>query len=145
VALKCVREAALRMSRQEIVRQEVIGSWKKLMDYCRAKLAQSRVEEFHCLFLDSKNALIADEGQQTGTVNHVPVYPREIVKRALELGASAIIMVHNHPSGDSTPSQDDIAMTREVAGAAEKLGIALHDHVVIGRHNQASFRSLGLL
>ncbi len=98
VALKCVQEAALRMSRQEVMNSEVIGSWTKLIDYCRAKMAQSRVEEFHCLFLDSKNMLIADEAQATGTVNHVAVYPREIVKRALELGASAIIMVHNHPT-----------------------------------------------
>jgi DNA repair protein RadC len=108
-------------------------------------MAAEKTEQFRLLFLDNKNALIADELQQRGTVNHTPVYPREVVKRALELGASAIIMVHNHPSGDPAPSEDDIVMTKEVIAAAEKLGIALHDHVIIGRKGHASFRSLGLL
>ncbi|HET6222423.1 MAG TPA: DNA repair protein RadC [Dongiaceae bacterium] len=143
--LKSVQAAAERIAREEVTGQPVIGSWKKLIDYCRTAMAAERIEQFRLLFLDNKNALIADEVQQRGTVNHTPVYPREVVKRALELGASAIILVHNHPSGDPTPSEDDIAMTKEVAAAAEKLGIAVHDHIVIGRKGHASFRTLGLL
>ncbi|MGH6933590.1 MAG: RadC family protein [Dongiaceae bacterium] len=145
VMIKTVQAAALRMAREDVTARPVIGSWKKLIDYCRAIMAAEKTEQFRLLFLDNKNALIADELQQRGTVNHTPVYPREVIKRALELGASAIIMVHNHPSGDPTPSEDDIAMTKEVVAAAEKLGITLHDHVVIARKGHASFRSLGLL
>ncbi len=145
VALKTVQAAALLMARQELFDRPVIGSWQKLLDYCHAAMAHEKVEQFRLLFLDGRNALIADELQQRGTINHTPVYPREVVKRALELGAAAIIMLHNHPSGDPTPSQDDIAMTREVAAAADKLGIALHDHVIIARKGHASLRSLGLL
>jgi len=145
VALKTVQAAALLMARQELIDRPVIGSWQKLLDYCHAAMAHEKVEQFRLLFLDGRNALIADELQQRGTINHTPVYPREVVKRALELGAAAIIMLHNHPSGDPTPSQDDIAMTREVAAAADKLGIALHDHVIIGRNGHASLRGLGLL
>jgi DNA repair protein RadC len=145
VALKTVEAAALLMTRQQLIDRPVIGSWKKLLDYCHAAMAHQKVEQFRLLFLDNKNALIADEVQQRGTVNHTPVYPREVVKRALELGATAIIMCHNHPSGDPTPSEDDIAMTREIAEAAGRLGIALHDHVIIGRNGHRSFRSMGLL
>lgn len=145
VMIKTVQAAALRMSQQEVVERDVIGSWKKLLDYCRMAMAEEKTEQFRLLFLDNKNALIADEVQQRGTVNHTPVYPREVVKRALELGATAIIMVHNHPSGDPTPSADDIAMTREVAEAAGKLGIALHDHIVIGRKGHVSLKSRGLI
>jgi DNA repair protein RadC len=123
----------------------VIASWQKVLDYCRASMAFGKTEQFRLLFLDRKNMLIADEVQNRGTVDHTPVYPREVVKRALDLGASAIIMVHNHPSGDPTPSGADIEMTREVKEAAEKLGIALHDHIVIGHDDHASFKSLGLL
>jgi len=144
-ALKTARAAALLMTRQELIDRPVIGNWQKLLDYCRATLAEEKTEQFHLLFLDHKNALIADERQQSGTIDHAPVYPREVVKRALELGASAIIMLHNHPSGDPTPSKDDVAMTKAVAAAAEKLGILLHDHVVVGRKGHASLRSLGLL
>jgi len=143
--LKVVQASALLMAREEVIERPVIGSWKKLLDYCHARMAHERIEQFRLLFLDNKNALIADEQQGKGTVNHTPVYPREVVKRALELGASAIIMLHNHPSGDPTPSQDDIAMTREVKEIADKLGIALHDHVIIGKRGHASFRNLGLL
>jgi len=145
VIIKTVQAAALRMTQQEMTQREVIGSWKKLLDYCRMAMAEEKNEQFRLLFLDSKNGLIADEVQQRGTVNHTPVYPREVVKRALELGATAIIMVHNHPSGDPTPSADDIAMTREVAEAAEKLGISLHDHIVIGRKGHVSLKSQGLI
>jgi DNA repair protein RadC len=145
VIIKVVQTCALRMAQQDIIQRDVIGSWKKLLDYCRMRMAEEKTEQFRLLFLDNKNALIADEQQQRGTVNHTPVYPREVVKRALELGASAIILVHNHPSGDPTPSEDDIAMTKEVAAAAEKLGIAVHDHIVIGRKGHASLRSMGYL
>jgi DNA repair protein RadC len=143
--LKTVRAAALLMTKQELIDKPVIGNWQKLLDYCRITLAEEKIEQFHLLFLDHKNALIAHERQQTGTIDHAPVYPREVVKRALELEASAIIMVHNHPSGDPTPSKDDVAMTKAVAQAAEKLGILLHDHVVVGRKGHKSMRSLGLL
>ena len=145
VIIKVVQSCALRMAQQDVIQRDVIASWKKLLDYCRMRMAEEKTEQFRLLFLDNKNALIADEQQQRGTVNHTPVYPREVVKRALELGASAIILVHNHPSGDPTPSEDDIAMTKEVAAAAEKLGIAVHDHIVIGRKGHASLRSLGYL
>ena len=143
--LKTVQAAALRMTKQELLDRPVIGNWQKLLDYCRISLAEEKIEQFHLLFLDHKNALIAHERQQTGTIDHAPVYPREVVKRALELKASAIIMLHNHPSGDPTPSKDDVAMTKAVAAAAEKLGILLHDHVVVGRKGHAILRSLGLL
>jgi DNA repair protein RadC len=145
VIIKVVQACALHMARQEVLKRDVIGSWKKLLDYLRMAMAEQKTEQFRLLFLDNKNALIADEEQQRGTVNHTPVYPREVVRRALELGASAIILVHNHPSGDPTPSQDDIAMTKEVAAAADKLGIAVHDHIIIGRKGHASLRSLGHL
>ncbi|HVA13801.1 MAG TPA: DNA repair protein RadC [Stellaceae bacterium] len=144
-ALLAVREAAARMLRAEIADQPVISSWQALIDYCTAKIGFAAAEEFHLLFLDRKNALIADERQQQGTVDHTPVYPREVVKRALELNASAIIMIHNHPSGDVTPSRADIEMTRQVREAAKAVGIALHDHLVIGRGKHASLKSLGLM
>jgi len=145
VIVKVVQACALRMAQQEVIKREVIGSWKKLLDYLRMAMAEEKIEHFRVLFLDNKNALIADEPQQRGTVNHTPVYPREVVRRALDLGASAIILVHNHPSGDPTPSQDDIEMTKEVAAAADKLGISVHDHIIIGRKGHASLRSLGYL
>jgi len=143
--LKAIQAAAEQIARQEIIDKPVIGSWKELIEYLRMALAEEKIEQFRVLFLDNKNALIADEQQQRGTVNHTPVYPREVVKRALLLQASSIILVHNHPSGDPTPSQDDIAMTKEVAAAADKLGISVHDHIVIGRKGHASLRSLGYL
>ncbi len=144
-ALIAVRAAAREMLRAEVKDRSVISSWQQLLDYCTARLGHADTEEFHLLFLDNKNALIADEKQQDGTVNHTPVYPREVAKRALELSASAVIMVHNHPSGDVTPSKADIEMTRVVREAVKEVGIALHDHLVIGRGRHASFKSLGLL
>jgi DNA repair protein RadC len=123
----------------------VIASWQALLDYLRAAMAYETIEQVRILFLDRKNRLIADEVQGRGTVDHTPVYPREVVKRALELGASALILVHNHPSGDPTPSQADIEMTRAVQEAAGSLGVAVHDHLVVGAVETASFRSLGLL
>jgi DNA repair protein RadC len=145
VALKIVQAAALRMAKRELLDRPIFSSWDKVLDYCHASMAREKIEQFRLLFLDSRNALIADEVQQTGTVNHTPVYPREVVRRALELRASAVIMVHNHPSGDPTPSKDDIAMTREVKEAADKLGIVLHDHIIVGRRGHASFKALGLI
>ena len=144
-ALKVTREAGLRLLRGDVLQRPVISSWQALLDYCRAALADEPTEQFRILFLDRKNHVIKDERQQQGTVDHTPVYPREVVKRALELQASALILVHNHPSGDPTPSAADIEMTRQVREAARAVGIALHDHVVIGRKTHASFRSLGLL
>ncbi|MBV9553448.1 MAG: DNA repair protein RadC [Alphaproteobacteria bacterium] len=144
-ALKSVREAALRLIKAELRERPVIGSWDRLIDYCRAHIAYGKVEEFHLLFLDRKNALIAHEPQQRGTVDHTPVYTREVVKRALELGASALILVHNHPSGDPTPSRADIAITKDIVAAAKPLGVTVHDHIVIGRGGHTSLRDMGLL
>ena len=143
--LKIVEAAAQRLARGQVIGRPALSSWAALLDYCMAAMARSPKEEFRVLFLDRKNVLVADEVQTRGTIDHTPVYPREIVKRALEHGASAIILVHNHPSGDPTPSKADIAMTRDVAAAAKALGIAVHDHLVIGRGGHASFKALGLL
>ena len=145
VLLKAVAAAGIRAAREQVLDQPVMASWDKVIGYCRAAMAHGGIEEFRLLFLDSKNKLIADEMQQRGTVNHTPVYPREVVKRALELGATAIIMVHNHPSGDPTPSRADIEMTKAVADVAGKLGIAVHDHIVIAKSGHASLRSMGLI
>jgi DNA repair protein RadC len=144
-ALKIVQSAAVRLARQQIVGKEVLSNWQQLLDYCQARIGREGIEEFHVLYLNRKNVLIRDERQQRGTVDHTPVYPREVVKRALELGATALIMVHNHPSGDTTPSRGDIEMTREIKEVGEKLGIQLHDHVIVGRTGANSFRALGLL
>ncbi|MGB8364244.1 MAG: DNA repair protein RadC [Rhizomicrobium sp.] len=143
--LKLVEAAALRLSKTRLLNRPALSSWSALLDYCAAAMARSPHEEFRVLFLDRKNNLIADEVQSTGTIDHAPVYPREIVKRALELHASSLILVHNHPSGDPTPSRADIDMTREIVAAAGALRIAIHDHVVIGRGGAASFKALGLM
>jgi DNA repair protein RadC len=142
-AIKSVREAALRLMRIELQEQPVVNTWDKLIDYCNAQVAHNKVEEFHILFLDRKNVLIKHERQQRGTIDHTPVYPREVVKRALDLGASALILVHNHPSGDPTPSKADIAVTQDIKKAAAPLGVVLHDHVIIGRNGHVSLRDLG--
>ncbi len=144
-ALKTIQAAAVRLIRGEVMDRPVLGNWQALIDYCRASMGHEKTERFRILFLNRKNVLIADEVQQKGTVDHTPVYPREVVKRALELGASALIMVHNHPSGDPTPSKADIEMTREVQAAGEKLGITLHDHVVVSKSGHNSFKAMGLL
>ncbi|MEM9234583.1 MAG: DNA repair protein RadC [Pseudomonadota bacterium] len=140
-----VRAAALQLSQANVLNRPVLSSWKALLDYCQASTAYEAVEQFRILFLNHKNTLIADEKQQTGTVNHTPVYPREVVKRALALNASAIILVHNHPSGDPTPSRADIQMTEKIVEAAKAVDISVHDHLVIGRGDHVSFRTLGLL
>jgi DNA repair protein RadC len=144
-ALKIVDAAAIRMIRRSALDKPILSSWQKVLDYCHAAMARRPNEHFRVLFLDRKNKLIKDEVQQTGTVNHAPVYPREVMKRALELGASAIIMVHNHPSGDPSPSAADVAMTHEVRDVGQKLGVTLHDHLIIGREGHASLKALGLI
>lgn len=143
--IKAAQAAALHMLRAEVRAQPVLNNWDRLTDYLHAALAREPIEQFRVLFLDTKNRLIADEAQAKGTVNHTPVYPREVVKRALELGATALILVHNHPSGDPTPSRADIAMTAEVKAATEALGMLLHDHLIIGNGRHMSFRREGLL
>jgi DNA repair protein RadC len=144
-AIKAARETAFRVMRAELQDRPVVNSWDTLLAYCQAQVAHSTIEEFHILFLDRKNALIKHERQQRGTVDLTPVYPREVVKRALELDASALILVHNHPSGDPTPSTADIAVTKEIKTAADALGVALHDHLIIGRDRHVSFRDLKLI
>ena len=143
--LKVIEAAALRLSKTKLLGKPALSSWAALLDYVTAAMARNAHEEFRILFLDRKNALIADEVQGQGTIDHTPVYPREIVKRALELSAVAIILVHNHPSGDPTPSKADIEMTREIVNAARALRIAIHDHIVVARGGVLSFKSLGLL
>jgi DNA repair protein RadC len=142
---KVVQEAAKRMARGKVLNRPVLGSWDALIDYCSIAMAHNPIEQVRVLYLDKKNVLIADEMQQKGTIDHTPVYPREVVKRALELGATAMILVHNHPSGNPQPSKADIEMTRQIVTAAKNLGIIVHDHVVIGKGQHASFKSLGLL
>ena len=143
--LKVIKAFAERTAGEAVRKRPVLSSWSALLDYCRAAMAFEEREQFRILFLDKKNTLIADEVQQTGTVDHTPVYPREVMRRALELSATAVILVHNHPSGDPTPSRADIQMTETIVAVGKPLGIAVHDHLVIGREGHASFRGLGLL
>ncbi|MFN6956353.1 MAG: RadC family protein [Acetobacteraceae bacterium] len=144
-AIKIVQAAALRLLREEAQERPVLNNWQRLADYLTATLARERIEQFRVLFLDSKNRLIADERQARGTVNHTPVYPREVAKRCLDLGATAVILVHNHPSGDPTPSRADIEMTAEVKAACATLGVVVHDHLIVGNGRHLSFRREGLL
>ena len=143
--LKLVEASAKRMTRTVLHQRPSLGSWSELIDYCRTHMAFLDHEEFRLLFLDKKNNLIADEQQSRGTIDHTPVYPREIVKRALELGATALILVHNHPSGDPSPSNADVRMTQEIMTIAKPLGILVHDHVIIGRNGHASLKGLRLI
>jgi DNA repair protein RadC len=143
--LKAVAASVQRVLHAEMTKRPLLGNWQAVLDYCRALLAHAGIEEFHVLFLDRKNALLADERQGVGTVDHTPVYIREVLKRALELGASAVILVHNHPSGDPTPSRADIEVTRDLIQAARTLGIAVHDHVIIGRSGHSSLKSMGVI
>ncbi len=145
IFLKAVHALTQRMLVADVHKKPVLGSWQKLLDYCHVAMAHEKREHFRILFLNRKNELIADEVQQIGTVDHAPVYPREIVRRALELGATALILVHNHPSGDPTPSDSDITMTEEIIRAARALDILVHDHLIISRSGHASMKSLGLL
>ena len=143
--LKLIRAAALRLAKGDVLNRPVLGSWNAIVDYCRAAMAFEDREQFRILFLNKKNQLIADEVQQQGTVDHTPVYTREVIKRALEVGSTAIILAHNHPSGDPTPSWADIEMTKKIVSAGEKLGILVHDHIIIGRKGTVSFRNLQLI
>ena len=143
--LKIVRAAAGRLARGQVQKRPLLSSWGSVLDYCRTAQAFAEKEQFRILFLDKRNQLIADELQQTGTVDHTPVYPREVVKRALELSATAIILVHNHPSGDPTPSRADIQMTQAIVEVAKPLGISVHDHIIVGKEGHASFKGLRLI
>lgn len=143
--LKLIRSAALRLMREEVMERPVLDSWSSVLSYCRAAMGFEAKEQFRVLFLDKRNRIIADELQQEGTVDHTPVYVREVVKRALELSSTAIILVHNHPSGDPTPSRADIEMTRQIVEAARNLGITVHDHIIVGKDGHASFRGLSLI
>ena len=143
--IKLVHAAAMRLMRGQVINRPLLGSWSAILEYVRAAMAFSDNEQFRVLFLDKKNQLIADEVQQEGTVDHTPVYPREVMKRALELGASAIVLVHNHPSGDPAPSMPDIEMTRKIVDAGQRLNVTIHDHVIVGRKGHFSFRSNGLI
>lgn len=143
--LKIVEASAHRMARSRIMQQHVLASWDALLDYCHTSMAHRETEQFRVLYLDRKNMVIADEEQAKGTVDHVPVYPREVAKRALELNASALILVHNHPSGDPTPSNSDITMTEQINQACTALGLILHDHLIIGKSRELSFRSEGYI
>jgi DNA repair protein RadC len=143
--LKLIQAGAHRLGRQRVMTQPILSSWTALTEYLHSAMAREANEQFRLLFLDRKNRLIGDEIQARGTVDHTPVYVREVVKRALDLGATALILVHNHPSGDPTPSRADIEMTRDIARAAAPLGVTIHDHIIIGRGEPASLRALGLL
>jgi DNA repair protein RadC len=143
--LKIIHAAANRLTRGQLRKRPVLSSWSSVIDYCRTAMAFAEKEQFRVLFLDKRNQLIIDEVQQTGTVDHTPVYPREVVKRALELSATALILVHNHPSGDPTPSGADIEMTRTIVEVAKPLGIAVHDHIIVGRDGHASLKGLKLI
>jgi DNA repair protein RadC len=143
--LKLIAAAASRIARGEIRRKVALSSWNEVIDYCRSGMAFADKEQFRLLFLDKRNQLIADEVQQVGTIDHTPVYPREVIKRALELSATALILVHNHPSGDPTPSQADIQMTKAIVDIAAPLGIAVHDHIIVGRNGHASLKGMKLI
>lgn len=143
--LRIAEAFAHRMGQAKILKRDVLSSWEDLIGYCRTSMAHRETEQFRVLFLDNKNKVIADEEQAKGTVNHVPVYPREVAKRALELNASSIILVHNHPSGDPSPSDQDISMTEQILLACHAIGVTIHDHVIIGKETEISFRSEGLI
>lgn len=144
--LKVAQAVAQRYGRDHITTEKpILGAWSQLIDYCRSQMAYEKLEQFRILFLDKKNRLIADEVQQTGTVDHTPVYPREVIKRSLELSATALILVHNHPSGDPAPSSADVRMTKEIVDIAKPLGITVHDHIIVGKSGHASLRALKLM
>jgi len=145
IALKAVQSSAHRMLKQEVMNRPVLNSWARLMEYCQATMAHETKEHFRILFLNKKNELIADEVQQSGTVDHTPVYTREVIKRTLELDATAIILCHNHPSGAPKPSQDDIVMTKAIVDAARSMNIVVHDHIIVSKKGTSSFKALGLI
>src|SRR5467141_1144754 len=143
--IKLIAAAASRIAKGQLKQRTMLSSWNDVIDYCRTSMAFADKEQFRILFLDKRNQLIADEVQQTGTVDHTPVYPREVIKRALELSATAILLVHNHPSGDPTPSQADIQMTKAIIDIAGPLGISVHDHIIVGKNGHASLKGLKLI
>jgi DNA repair protein RadC len=143
--LRLIGAAATRIAKGELKQRTLLSSWNDVIDYCRTSMAFADKEQFRILFLDKRNQLISDEVQQTGTVDHTPVYPREVIKRALELSATALILVHNHPSGDPTPSQADVRMTKAIVDIATPLGIAVHDHIIVGRNGHASLKGMKLM
>ena len=143
--LKLIAAAASRIAKGQSQQRTLLSSWNDVIDYCRTSMAFADKEQFRVLFLDKRNQLIADELQQTGTVDHTPVYPREVIKRALELSATAILLVHNHPSGDPTPSQADVQMTKAIVDIASPLGISVHDHIIVGKNGHASMKGLRLI
>ncbi|WP_455475383.1 RadC family protein [Bartonella sp. B17] len=145
IDLKIISDVAGRLARAELFKRDIFSSWDKVLAYCKAVMAHETREQFRVLFLDKKNGLLADEIQQTGTIDHTPVYPREVISRALELSASGLILIHNHPSGDVSPSQADISMTYRLKDAANALGIIIHDHLIIGRNGHTSFKKLKLI
>lgn len=143
--IKIIEACGRQLAKGAVTQREILSSWTSVIEYCRAAMAFAEIEQFRILFLDKRNGLLADELQQTGTVDHTPVYPREVVRRGLELNASALILVHNHPSGDPTPSQADIAMTRDIAEIAKPLGLIVHDHIIVGRNGHASLKGMGYI
>ena len=145
ISIKTIEAASFHLMKQDVIGRPILNNWTKLLDYMQATMAHEQVENFRLLFLNKKNELIADETQQTGTVDHTPAYPREIVKRALELSATAIILVHNHPSGDANPSRGDIEMTQAIINAAKPLGIVIHDHLVVSKNGVTSMKNKGLM
>jgi len=144
-AFKIVEAAAQRFAKGAVKKRQPLGSWNEVLDYCRASMAFGNRETFRILFLDKKNGLIADEVQATGTVDHTPVYPREVIRRALELSATAVVLVHNHPSGDPSPSSQDVKMTLDITAIGKPLGVAVHDHIIVGRDGHASLKGLRLI
>lgn len=145
ITLKSIQASAFRMLKQDIIHKPLLNSWQRLLDYVAATMAHEKVEQFRVLFMNKKNELIADEVQHTGTVDHTPAYPREIIKRALELGATACILVHNHPSGDPKPSEADVDLTYAIKAAAEPFNIVIHDHLVVSKNGTNSFKTMGLI
>ncbi|MCB1474051.1 MAG: DNA repair protein RadC [Rhodobiaceae bacterium] len=145
IAFATIKASADRIARGQVHDRKMLTSWQAVVDYCRTAMGFAEKEQFRILFLDKRNGLIADDVQQTGTVDHTPVYPREVIKRALELSATALVLVHNHPSGDTTPSDADVRMTNTIVDIAGPLGIVVHDHIIVGRKGHVSFRALGLL
>jgi len=145
ISLKLVEAAAQKLALGKIMDKPILSNWQALIDYCQIQMGHLKNEQFRILFLDRKNRLIADEKQQEGTIDHTPVYPREVIKRALELHATAIILVHNHPSGDPSPSRDDVEMTKRIEDAGQQLGVMLHDHLIISKSGQTSLKTMGLI
>jgi DNA repair protein RadC len=145
IAIRAIRAAGLKLLQQDMMGRPILNSWSRLIEYCQAAMANENKEHFRLLFLNKKNEIIADEVQQSGTVDHTPAYPREIMKRALELGATAIILVHNHPSGDPSPSEADVQMTKAIQAAAAPFDIVIHDHLIVSRNGTTSFKTLGLI